>query len=231
VPLSNVPTAQALDGESAAILKSSACEAPAGLGLATSPQWRPFQCSISVWVVPLKNSPTVQALVRDGVATPKSSACGEPAGLGLATSRQWWPFQCSISVWVRAVEEFPHCPRLGARGGRNRLEQARGWRLVTGGKACGPRSPARVAATGGHGRGGRRDRADCRNSKRDLEGDSDLCQSAHGLSKQSGGDWPNIIVGARPTVSTIGFGRGSNSPCWLQQVSWPLPGSRRGRVS
>ena len=66
---------------------------PEGLGLGTTLQALPFQCSMRVL---LKSLPTAQALVADVAATP--SRASVPEGLGLGTTSQALPFQCSIRV-------------------------------------------------------------------------------------------------------------------------------------
>src|SRR5215831_1717334 len=66
-----------------------------GLGLGTTAQLVPFQCSIRV---PLPLSPTAHTSLLDTAAAPSSSAWG-PVPLGLGMMLQVVPFQCSVSVW------------------------------------------------------------------------------------------------------------------------------------
>src|SRR5947209_8700432 len=70
-----------------------------GLGLGTTCQLVPSQCSVSVCSLPLfPRYPTAQMSVAETAATPSSSVSFNP-GLGLGTTCQLVPFQCSISVW------------------------------------------------------------------------------------------------------------------------------------
>src|SRR5215469_12457531 len=64
---------------------------PAGLGLLTTLQLVPFQCSVRVWKSPYQ--PTVQASVAENTATPFRYP-----ELGLLTTLHLVPFQCSIRV-------------------------------------------------------------------------------------------------------------------------------------
>src|SRR5215469_8835217 len=64
---------------------------PPGLGLFTTLQLVPFQCSVRVWKLPYQ--PTVQASVAEN--TERTSSSPE---LGLFTTLHVVPFQCSISV-------------------------------------------------------------------------------------------------------------------------------------
>jgi len=94
------PTAQASVAESADTLNSSLLLEP-GLGLATTLQVVPSQCSISApWPLP----PTAQALAADMAATPASLSPGnwhppQPGwGAGLGTRFQARPFQVLLAI-------------------------------------------------------------------------------------------------------------------------------------
>src|SRR5262249_58865034 len=72
-----------------------------GLGLATTLQLVPFQCSISVCPVPaaLRNRPTAHTSLAETAAA--AARLLKPVlALALATTLQLVPFQCSISVCV-----------------------------------------------------------------------------------------------------------------------------------
>src|SRR5579859_613364 len=69
-----------------------------GLGLVTTAQLLPFQCSVNVpMIVPVASvwRPTAQASPGASATTPRSSALPPP--LALATTVQLVPFQCSVS--------------------------------------------------------------------------------------------------------------------------------------
>ena len=70
-----------------------------GLGLATTVQAEPFQCSVSPWrVEPMRVYPTAQTSVGEIAANPTSALLLVPAGFGLGITSQLAPFQCSTSV-------------------------------------------------------------------------------------------------------------------------------------
>src|SRR6478609_8696856 len=72
-----------------------------GLGLATTLQAAPFQCSINVWTVPPAWSvPTAQISFDAAAAIPYRTLSPTPP-LGLGTTLQAVPFQCSVRVWRR----------------------------------------------------------------------------------------------------------------------------------
>src|SRR5262249_44039588 len=72
-----------------------------GLGLATTLQLVPFQCSASVCPVPvvLRNRPTAHTSLAETAAA-AARLLNPVLALGLGTVLQLVPFQCSISVCV-----------------------------------------------------------------------------------------------------------------------------------
>src|SRR5262245_9081237 len=102
------PTAQT--SPVAALTPLSRWSLPPTLGLTTTDQALPFQCSVrvrSIGMAPLRSCrvPTAQTSVADLAATPDRVSLD--AGLGLVTIDQAVPFQCSTRVFgsgvVRAV--------------------------------------------------------------------------------------------------------------------------------
>src|SRR5579859_209187 len=67
------------------------------LGLVTTLQCEPFQCSTSGCSEVLVVIPTAQTELAETAAIPKREFPPEP-GLGLVTTLQREPFQCSVSV-------------------------------------------------------------------------------------------------------------------------------------
>ena len=75
-----------------------------GLGLDSTLQPLPFQCSTNVFsVLPLL--PTAKQLLVLGHATP--SSCASFPGLGLVITPQLLPFQCSTRVFTAPPVEYP----------------------------------------------------------------------------------------------------------------------------
>jgi hypothetical protein len=72
---------------------------PAGLGLVTCCQARPFHRSISGLIPGAKKEPTAQALDLPAAATPFRRASGPP-GLGLVTCAPPRPFHRSIRALI-----------------------------------------------------------------------------------------------------------------------------------
>src|SRR6266702_4238344 len=95
------PTAQMSLAATAVTAVRALSEVP-GLGLGTTLQLVPSQCSVSVRgavdTLGSKCSPTAQASVGDVAVTPYSSLTSCPT-LGLGVTLQLVPSQCSMSVW------------------------------------------------------------------------------------------------------------------------------------
>src|SRR5689334_12259333 len=70
------------------------------LGLGTTDQAVPSQCSINVWAMPLGRcvDPTAQMSSAVNAATASKALSPTPT-LGLGTTRHWIPVQCWIRVW------------------------------------------------------------------------------------------------------------------------------------
>src|SRR6266571_1442325 len=92
------PTAQMSVAETTATPFNWFVEVPT-LGLLTTFQLVPFQCSINVWKAPLElvEDPTAQMSVAETTATAFRTLFDVPT-LGLETTFQLVPFHCSISV-------------------------------------------------------------------------------------------------------------------------------------
>src|SRR5215469_5874406 len=73
-----------------------------GLGLGTTAQETPFQCSTRVLALiwPVEKFPTAQMSRADRALTPDRKVCPNWPGLGLGTIVHFVPFQCSTSVTV-----------------------------------------------------------------------------------------------------------------------------------
>src|SRR5262249_938517 len=100
------PTAQTSLAVTAAT-PSSWLMADPWLGLATTRQLAPSQCSMRVW--PGLLSPTAQTSLAVTAATSLSWLMVDP-WLGLATTLQLAPSQCSTRVWLGPVDvgvEYP----------------------------------------------------------------------------------------------------------------------------
>jgi hypothetical protein len=97
--LSAYPTAQMSLAEATATEFNWFLNVP-GLGLETTLQLVPFQCSISVWLS-LLAYPTAQTSLAETAAT--SFRTSSDPTLGLETTLQLVPFQCSISVCTLSV--------------------------------------------------------------------------------------------------------------------------------
>jgi len=94
------PTAKQLVELVQAIEENPLNVAPGGLGLATTVQEVPSQCSTSVrWISGIvKNSPTATQLVALVHETPVNWLRCAPGEFGLATMLQLLPFHCSTKV-------------------------------------------------------------------------------------------------------------------------------------
>src|SRR2546422_379133 len=94
------PTAQRLEELGTRVTPKRKLSLDPTLGLETTCQLVPFQCSISVWPTPLLLAypPAAQTLVAETAPTLPRPMLPDPATLGLETTCQLVPFQCSISV-------------------------------------------------------------------------------------------------------------------------------------
>src|SRR5215472_7868329 len=93
------PTAQTSPAETA-VTPFSSLFCVLALGLGTTLQLVPFQCSMRVWDGPKPETtklPTAHTSWAETAAT-ASRMLSAPPGLGLGTTRHLWPFQCSASV-------------------------------------------------------------------------------------------------------------------------------------
>jgi hypothetical protein len=84
-----------------------------GLGLETTLQLDPFQCSASVKigdVVLVSDSPTAQMSLAEMTATPWSSLNPRGAPFGVVTVVHWDPFHCSATVFLGKPSTGLDCP-------------------------------------------------------------------------------------------------------------------------
>src|SRR6266700_5206833 len=99
------PTAQRLVEPGTRVTPKRKLSLDPTLGLETTCQLVPFQCSISVWLRPLLVEwfPTAQRSLVEMAATPPRRKLSPDPTLGLETICQFVPFQCSINVRAAPV--------------------------------------------------------------------------------------------------------------------------------